>query len=80
MPLKNFCYARSFPPATRNHSMTRRNADGEPRAAYYRGTSDQEYRVVAGVRGSRRRKGADFAQAVEELNKAINRAEGLMLH
>jgi predicted RecB family endonuclease len=24
--------------------------------------------------------GADFAQAVEELNKAIDRAEGLMLH
>jgi hypothetical protein len=24
--------------------------------------------------------GADFAQAVEELNKAIDRAQGLMLH
>jgi hypothetical protein len=24
--------------------------------------------------------GSDFAQAVEELNKAIDRAEGLMLH
>jgi hypothetical protein len=24
--------------------------------------------------------GADFAQAVEELNKAIDRSEGLMLH
>jgi hypothetical protein len=24
--------------------------------------------------------GADFAQAVEELNRAIDRAEGLLLH
>ena len=55
-----------------NYSMTSGMPGGEPRAANYRGTSDQEHRVVAPGRGSRREGIVDREIAVSRQRDGIN--------